>query len=361
MADEVRRDAGGRPITIDELIALNEEIVALTRAGVPLERGLLAAGEDLSGRLSEVATALGRRMSRGESLSEALAASGAAVPPVYRAVVEAGVRSGKLSNALESLATYARGFAEARRSILVAIWYPLLVLLVASVLFLGIMTKVIPRFVQTFEVLRLPLNWSLRLLNRLSETAWYWGPVIPVGLVLFVFAGLMSRRSTTLGARGAFAVLRWLPWTGSMLRNFEASSFAEMLALLVEHKVPYPEALALAGEASGDPRMAASSREIADAVARGQSPGEGLRRRGAFPPLLEWLLARGPREDDLVGSLRQMAGRYRSTARYRSETMRVLLPTVLLFGIGASATLLYALALFVPLSTLWSDLALQAP
>ena len=32
------------PITIDQLLALNEEIAALVRAGVPLERGLLVAG-----------------------------------------------------------------------------------------------------------------------------------------------------------------------------------------------------------------------------------------------------------------------------------------------------------------------------
>ena len=78
------------PISIDELGALNEEIAALARAGVPLERGLLRAGSDLSGSLKKITQALGSRLSRGESLPRALEAEKAAIPPLYRAVVEAG-------------------------------------------------------------------------------------------------------------------------------------------------------------------------------------------------------------------------------------------------------------------------------
>ena len=52
------RPAGS--ITIDQLLALNEEIAALVRAGVPLERGLVVAGRDLRGRLGRIATALSR-------------------------------------------------------------------------------------------------------------------------------------------------------------------------------------------------------------------------------------------------------------------------------------------------------------
>ena len=42
-----RAELGMEPpgsITIEQLIALNEEITALVRAGVPLERGLVVAG-----------------------------------------------------------------------------------------------------------------------------------------------------------------------------------------------------------------------------------------------------------------------------------------------------------------------------
>ncbi len=56
------------PITLDQLLALNEEIAALVRAGVPLDRGLLDAGGDVRGRLGRIAGVLARRLNRGEEL-----------------------------------------------------------------------------------------------------------------------------------------------------------------------------------------------------------------------------------------------------------------------------------------------------
>ncbi len=119
----------------------------------------------------------------------------------------------------------------------------------------------------------------------------------------------------------------------------------------------YPEALTLAGEASGNASLAESSRALADAVQRGLPPAEALAGPSAFPPLLRWQLATGSQQGDHVAALRQLADRYRGVARFQAEKIRVLLPTILLFGIGGTATLLYALALFVPLSTLWYGLS----
>jgi general secretion pathway protein F len=361
MAGDRQGDLGRRPITIEQLIALNDEIIALTRAGVSLESGLLAVGADLPGRLRSITTTLGERMSRGESLSEALERSGADLPMVYRAVVEAGIRSGRLSNALEGLALYARGFAEARRSIILALWYPLTVLVLAYVLFLGILTRVIPRFIQTFDSMGLPVNRALRLLEILSENAWLWGPLIPIGLALILVAGAISGRATALGGSFAHTLMRSFPWTGSMLRGYEAAGYADLLALLLDHRVPYPQALVLAGDASGDPALATSSRAIAADIERGLQPAKALEGKRAFPPLLRLMISAGHLQANLSRGLRQLAERYRAKSRYQADAMRVLLPTILLFGIGATATLFYGLALFVPLTTLWADLATQAP
>src|SRR5271155_2418897 len=102
-----RAEGGVQPpvsITIDQLLALNAEMAALVRAGVPLERGLVVTGRDLKGRRGAITTALARRLNRGESLSDALAGERESIPPLYCAVVEAGARSGQLSIALEGLA-----------------------------------------------------------------------------------------------------------------------------------------------------------------------------------------------------------------------------------------------------------------
>ena len=353
-------DGGGQPsrgaITLDQLIALNDEIVALTRSGMPLERGLVQTGAELRGRLGGITAALGKRMEAGESLPEALKSAGD-VPPVYRAVVEAGLRSGHLPTALEGLATYAKGYAEAREQIGLALCYPMIVVSLAFGLFVFIVTSVIPRFLEVFGSLGLSVHGALRVLGRLGESAWYWGPVFPVLLLASAVLWFRSRSALSFQSGRSFGLLRMFPWVGSMMAGFEASSFADLLALLLEFNVPYPEALRLAGDASGDPVLARGSHEISEAVERGLPPDEAMRSRREFPPLLRWVLATGPAHGDLVVALRQLAKRYRSRARFQGEKLRVLLPTVLLFVLGVSATLGYALVVFFPLTSLYEQLS----
>ena len=146
---------------------------------MPLERGLLNLGSDLPGRLGAITTRLGERMSGGMSLPEALAASEGELPRVYRAVVEAGIQSGRLSVALEGLAMFARGFAESRRAIGLALWYPMIVAVMAYVLFIFVILEVIPRFVarsRSFGFRSTVRSW---LLNRAGETVWVWGAIPP--------------------------------------------------------------------------------------------------------------------------------------------------------------------------------------
>jgi general secretion pathway protein F len=357
MPELVQGASGPGRLSLDQLIALNDEIAALARSGLPLERGLIEVGGDVRGRLGQIASSLGRRMSQGESLSDALRSEGDDIPPLYRAVVDAGLRAGRLPAALEGLATYARSYAESRRVLGLALWYPLLVLSLAFILFLFLVTRVVPGFLAAFQSLRLPVHTSLAVLARLGETAHYWWPTFPVVLVLIWAWWVMSGRSASLRPGRTGSPMRWFPWMRSMLANFEAANFADLLALLLEHRVPFPEALVLSAEASGDPAVIRAGRALAAEVEHGASPGDAVQGRVPFPPLLRWLLATGTRQGDLVGALRQMAGVYRRRAFHQAEKAKILLPTVMLFAIGATATLVYGLTLFLPFTTLLRELA----
>jgi general secretion pathway protein F len=354
---EVEVGKAGR-ITIDELAALNDEIAALVRAGVPLERGLLRAGSDLTGGLKRIAQALGARLSRGESLSEALEAEKSTIPPLYRAVVEAGARSGRLPVALEGLARYVRSYSEARAAIGVALWYPILVLSLAYGLFLGLVIEIVPRFIGAFESLGLKVIEPLHWLAGIGELAPYWWPLWPILLVLLGIAWWRSGTAASFQT-SSWTIFRLIPWMRSLLSDYEAAGFAELLALLLEHNVAYPQALVLAAEATGNPATIQGARQIAAAIERGDAPGDALRQvpNSAFRPLLQWAMAAGQEQGSLVESLRNLGPMYRKRGAFQAEKLQLFLPTLLMIAIGASATLLYALTLFVPLSSMLRGLS----
>ncbi len=353
----VSSESAGRrsgDLSLDQWIALNDEITALVRAGLPLERGLASVAGDNRGRMGAMAQALAGRLDRGESLPEAIASEGDRLPPVYRGVVLAGVRSGRLGAALEGLATAARNHTELRRVLSLALIYPLIVVSVAYALFIGFLLFVLPRFVGTFASFRLPGLTVLEGLGRIGATAAYWWPVGPVVLVMLLLWWAWSSRARAYPG-GGWTPVSWVPWMRGLLKQSAAASFADLAALLVEHDVPLPEAIELAGRAAGDKALGRASQTLAVGLRRGQ--GDLGQLPAGFPPLLAWLMAYGNRQGMLAPALRHAGETYRRQAWLQAELLRTLLPIVLMIVIGGTAVFTYALLLFVPFSTLLNQLS----
>ena len=216
----------------------------------------------------------------------------------------------------------------------------------------------VPKFVEAFESLDLAMPAPLRWLDHARGTEAYWWPVGPI--VIAVLMVVWIRSGTTAGLRGgSWGGLRLFPWMGRLLADFEAANFAELLALLLEHRVPYPSALVLAAEAAGAPRLADGAGRVAEAIRSGAPVGAAVEAagRGAFPPMLRWTLAVGQAQGSLGSALHHMADIYRKRARYRAEQIAVFLPMILTLGVGAGAVAFYAISLFLPLVEILRGLA----
>ena len=181
-------------VTLDELIALSDEIAALVRAGVPLHSGLAELGSDMPGRLGRFATSIAERTSEGESLEKVVLEYSAELPPVYVAVVRAGLRTGRLPAALEALARSIRRLSETRRGVAAAMLYPLLVFMLAWGFFAFFASKLAPSLLAGFEGLDVRGRGLFASLAALGDSAVYWGPAVP--LVLVVLASMWWYRTT---------------------------------------------------------------------------------------------------------------------------------------------------------------------
>ncbi len=334
-------------ISIDELIALNDEIAALVRAGVPLDRGLRGLGADLPGRLGRFAGQLAEQISRGESLTDTLAEPAAGLPRLYRAVVEAGIAAGRLPSALESLAGSLRRLAQTRRSVALSLTYPLLLFLLAWGLFAFSTATLAPDVYRSFRDLHIPGSEWFRPAARLGATAWIWGPLGP--LVLLGLAGVWwmgSKAAAAAQGTRATWVFGWIPGMGRLLRLSRTAVFVEILKLLVENRLPLDQAAPLAAEAAGDAALGEAAQEFAAAIRRGE-PGLADDLPG-LPPLLGWLIAGGQRNDTLLPALRHAADAYQRRAQYQADLLRTMLPIVVTCSLGAAIVLCYAFVSLAP-------------
>jgi type II secretory pathway component PulF len=124
------------------------------------------------------------------------------------------------------------------------------------------------------------------------------------------------------------------------------ATFADTLTLLVEHSVPYHEALLLAADASGDRCLRETVRPLAERLERGETLAAGSDT--GLPPLLTWLLAARLEQPRLVSCLRRSAESYRRQAEWVSRWLSLYLPFWLTVSIGGAATLIYVLSVIGP-------------
>lgn len=342
-------------VSLDELVALNDEIASLVRAGVPLERGLINLGSDLPGRLGRLATRIGKQMEGGASLSQAVSQNDAEFPRVYQAVVEAGVKGGRLSFALERLSETTRRAAAMRRLTGVSLIYPLALLGGAYAMFVFSVAYWLPRIVAAHREMGLSAGSWLDALVTLGHWAAWWAPWPPVlaGLLL-LGVWVRSGRFSVWGDRSPF---RGWPTLGRMFETGRLAAFADILGVLIEQELPLDEALVLAADASGGRGLRASSRKLAERIRAGGTIDVAQFHGTSFPPTVAWLLAGGSSPSELAKSLAHTAERYRTQARRTGDWLTVYLPIVLAAGLGGTSVVTLAVMTLGPWYHLLFELA----
>lgn len=332
------------PLTLDQLTALNDEIIALCGASVPLQLGLRELGKDLPGKLGEAAKTLASRLEAGESLEHIFATSDG-IPTAYAAIIEAGVRSGQLSTALKSMATLMRRVAELRRIFTASLVYPLIVMAMAYALTLYTLSNFNIASLEIFKSFdttpTLPIHW----VENLKSTMAYWVAIPPL-LVICVLAIMLLRCRSAPAAPAVRGY--WLPSIRRMVRDGRIYAFLEVLTLLVEHDTPLDEAIQLAGNASGDASLAKASGEMAKQVRGGRPLETNEFVPSGFPPLLGWLLMSGRQQPQLVLALRRMSANYAMRAERTATYLSFYLPVLLSSVLGGGATLAYGLIALGP-------------
>ena len=341
-----------------DFIVLNEELAALVEARLPIESHLARLGAELPGKSAELARRIGRRMEAGESLAAAMDAECATMPGAYRAVIVAGVESGRLASALEALVDSASRLDALRRVTGMAMVYPLLVLVIVCLLLGLLISTVVPDFLRLGESPFGPIGWLAD-----SPTALL---VITIVAPICVVLGSLAwwYRSSRLGgaSAGSFGSLTWLPWVRRVHYWGQVAMFADLLAILVERGLPLERALRLAADAVSDRSLRGAAYGIAERTERGDAlpptRGDGeLASHSGLPPLVRLALYHTSNRGLLHASLKQAASVYRDRAIRAAEWHAEYLPMILAVGVGGTLAMGFALFVFWPYVSMLHELS----
>lgn len=333
----------------EEIITLSREIQAMIAAGVPLDLGMRNVAAGFPSDLEDVANRLATRLEQGASISEAFRDE-ASLPPVFRAILVAGLSCGQSEKVLEDVTNLTQMLIALRQSLKIGLIYPVIIVFFAVGMLGIVVSTMLPRLAGVYRQLHVEFPGWLSL-----ATSFKIGPYHLLGLIVaFLMVVFLLWRS---GRRSPVSGLSWIPGVSSVARDFSVAHFSHLLSLLVKYGIPLPEALRLTGETIDLRKFRQQTFDLADAIDRGMDMESAIQQQSAFPKFLTWLLVTGHRDSELGNALSQASSFYQGRARSRAIWISQIVPTATVLLIGGSVTLLYTLTVFVPMVDLWSKLA----
>ncbi|HEY2415530.1 MAG TPA: type II secretion system F family protein [Pirellulaceae bacterium] len=343
--------------TLDDFMAWNDQLAAAVNAGVPLDLGLGSGTDDAALALEKINALVARRTSQGASLAAAIQTSDPAVPPAYRSLMQLSLSTGTPTAGLSLSHRLAQNVDRAWDVGRLALFYPVIVCCFAFLGIVGFCLYFVPVLEATYESLNVKTGAGLWVLESLRSTMPYWALAFPVGLVVSVL--WVRRRSKPLDERRRERLLDWVP--GVWRANFDerTANFAETMATLLESGVPFADALQIAAGAWNDRSLAELTVNFASPANRGSAVNDGGKLALRLPPFLCWALLHSEETTGRACALKAAADVYHRAAVRRQEQLRIILPLVVAVLIGGVATLLYGLALFVPVIEMLRGLASQ--
>lgn len=340
-----------RGVSSTDLALITRQLATLVRSGLPLEESLQAAAQQTEkARLKSMLLAVRSRVMEGHTLATGLGDFPHVFPELYRTTVSAGEQSGHLEVVLERLADYTESRQQMQQKIQLALFYPVLLTLVAIGVVVGLMTYVVPQVVQVFENIGQELPLLTRSLIAVSDF------MRNYGLAILVLLGLASAFVVWLlrkpGPRRRYhAMLLRLPLIGRLERGINSGRFARTFSIVTASGVPVLEGLRIASEVMSNLPMREAVEEASRKVREGASIYAALEKSGHFPPMTVHLIASG----EASGKLEQMLERAAVNQEREIETLisavMGLFEPILILVMGA-LVLIIVLAILLPIFNL---------
>jgi type II secretory pathway component PulF len=347
--EKARQEQPRTAIGRNEFLLFNQQLASITRAGIPLERGLRELARDVSSAaMRQLIEDIATDLEAGVPIEEAFTKREKHFPPLYGRILKAGVETGRLSEMLTSLNRHLELAGQTRRIIFEAMSYPAVIFVLGAIIITGVFRFIIPQFGTILHEMvggRLP-TLTAAILRLADNIIPFWIAVaVLIGSAVVIFGALAS---SPAGRRFEEQLFLRLPVLGRLYHNSSLSRMAEAMALLVGAGCDIPEALRLGAVASGSGTLALESDLIAQQVERGTNILEAGQGAHMLPRLFLYSVQLGAQRNELQDNLYSLGQMYADQARAgQSRLQTFLLPMMIIIIGGVIATSI--LGVFLPM------------
>ncbi|MBF0218423.1 MAG: type II secretion system F family protein [Gammaproteobacteria bacterium] len=336
------------PPTLDDLILFCRQMYTLSKAGVPLIRGLVGLAETTQNEyLVKVLRTIRRDLEAGRDLASCMAQHRNIFTNLMISMVQVGEHTGKLDESFLQLAEYLEQERQIKEQITSALRYPSFVI-IAIAIAIGITNIfVIPAFAGVFNSMKMNLPWQTQALIASSDFfVAYWHYIVVVIVVAFFWVRYYINTE-----EGRY---RWdgkkltLPLVGSIILRATLSRFARSFAMASRAGVPLIHTLAVVSQAVDNSYVQAKVTSMRNGIERGDSVTRTATATGLFTPLVIQMLSVGEETGAVDDMLDEVANFYEREVNYEVKNLTSAIEPILIVSVGA-LVLILALGIFLPM------------
>ncbi|MCE2706044.1 MAG: type II secretion system inner membrane protein GspF [Proteobacteria bacterium] len=337
-----------KPMSSLELSLLTRQFAILLNSGLSVEQSLNALIDQLdSPTQKSIMMGVRGEILSGRSLAASMKMFPKVFPIVYCSLIHAGEQSGSLANVMTKLAEYSDRTRELTSKIIMALLYPIIVTVVATLMIVALLVYVVPQVVKVFESSKQELPFLTKALIATSNGLRSYGWIILLAIIIATITIFRMLKKHEFKLKFHKKLLE-LPIAGRLLINIDVARFAHTLSLLLTSGVPMISALEAGRDTVNNYMMKNAINRALKAVQEGVPLAVALGNEKAFPPVVIHLIASGEKSGNLDKLLAQAGAHQELELTHRSQLLTGILEPALILFMGG-VVLLIVIAILLPI------------
>jgi type IV pilus assembly protein PilC len=344
-----------RGVSLSEKALFARQLSSMVSAGVPLPGAMEILRDQLENpKMKEALGGMLRDIQGGTSLSKSLAKYPEIFSRDFVAMVEAGEASGKLESILASLADKMEKERVFQGKTKGAFIYPAVIISALIVVFIIVVTFVVPRLATMYEDvgadLPLPTQVLIAIANIMRKG--WWAILLLLGVGIY----LLRRFAITDYGRHKIAEITFnFPVFGKLSKDTQLAAFCRTLSLLVATGVPITQSLEIVAGAVGNILYHDAILKASKQVEKGIPLSDPLKADPNFPPILSQMVKVGEETGKLDSVLGKLTAFFEAEAEQTVRNISSAIEPIIIIVLGLVIGL-FVVSVITPIYQLTSQI-----
>jgi type IV pilus assembly protein PilC len=343
-------------LTIKDRAVFSRQFAAMVNAGVAMVRCLGVLSEQCPNpKLKKALVSISSDVQQGTSLSDSMRKHPDCFDTLYISMVQAGEVGGVLDEVLNRLAKLLEDMARLKNQIKSAMAYPVVVGVLAIIIFFGMTIFLIPVFAGIFKELEVELPAITQFMVNLSELLRSPMIIIPIGVIIAVIFAIRWYYKTPIGRVQIDGFLLKMPLFGDLNQKAAVARFCRIFGTLTRSGVPILNSLDIVRDTSGNQVIANAVEAAKFEIQQGGMISLALQKEQVFPLLAIQMISIGEETGELDSMMMKVADFYEDEVEQAVKALTSLIePIMMVLLAGMVAVIL--LSMYLPLFKLYDAL-----